>query len=327
MRRAAVILLALAAACAGGGTNGPRIQITIPEGATLFAAAESLQARGVIGSASTFRFFARLMGKSDEIKAGVYQFVPNMPVLDALSVLTAGREVLRRLVVPEGLMVSEVAATVRAQARVGVGEFINAAKDSALARRVGAPNRSLEGYLYPSTYLVRHGVTAPEVVDMMVTEFQMQWQRPWNARLDTLRMTRHQIVTLASIIEGEVLYGPDRKYVSSVYHNRLRRGMRLQADPTVIYALGKRRRLYEKDYLFRSRYNTYLVDGLPPGPIGQPASASIEAALYPAPSTFLYLVAQPDGKHVFSRTYAEHLEAVRAVRRPTPRSARPRSPA
>ena len=95
-------------------------------------------------------------------------------------------------------------------------------------------------------------------------------------------MTRHEIVTLASIIEGEVRYGPDRPYVSSVYHNRLRRGMRLQADPTVIYALGQRRRLYERDYLTGSAYNTYLIDGLPPGPIGSPTAASIEAALYPA---------------------------------------------
>jgi len=323
MRRLGTATVLLALACRTGGPDGPRIQITIPEGATLSAAADSLQARGVIGSATTFRFFARLLGKADEIKAGVYQFMPDMPVLDALGVLTAGREVLRRLAVPEGLMLTEVAATVRDQVRVPGAEFAAAARDTALARRVGAPTPSLEGYLYPSTYLVRHGVTAPEVIDMMVTEFETQWQQPWNARLDTLKMTRHQIVTLASIIEGEVLYGPDRKYVSSVYHNRLRRGMRLQADPTVIYGLGKRRRLYEKDYHFRSRYNTYLIDGLPPGPIGQPASASIEAALYPAQSSFLYLVAQPDGKHVFSRTYSEHLEAVRAVRRAGPRPLRP----
>jgi len=304
----------LALACWTGGPNGPRIQVTIPPGATLTAAAESLHARGVIGSATSFRFLARALGKSDEIKAGVYEFVPHMPVLDALGVLTSGHEALRRLGIVEGLMLPELAEAVELQLGVAPREFIAAASDSALARRAGAPRPLLDGYLYPSTYLVRHGVTAPELVTMMVTEFERQWRRPWTARLDSLQMTRHQIVTLASIIEGEVLYPPDRKYVSSVYHNRLRRGMRLQADPTVIYALGRRRRLFERDYQVRSPYNTYLVDGLPPGPIGQPAAASLEAALYPAETRFLYLVAQPDGKHVFSRTYPEHLQAVRAVR-------------
>jgi UPF0755 protein len=174
---------------------------------------------------------------------------------------------------------------------------------------------SLEGYLYPSTYLVRYGATAHEVVKMMVDEFQAQWRPEWNARLAALHMTRHQVLTLASIIEGEVRFGPDRPYVSSVYHNRLDRGMRLQADPTVIYALGRRRRLYEKDYATRSRYNTYLIDGLPPTPINQPSAASMEAALYPAHTNLLYLVARPDGKHVFSRSLREHLQAVAQVRR------------
>ena len=307
--------LLLSLACRTGGPSGRRIQVTIPEGATLTAAAESLQARGVIGSATTFRFFARALGKSDDIKAGVYEFVPDLPVLDALKILTSGHEALRRLVLPEGLMLREVAATIHDQIKVPEEEFLAAATDSTLAAQVRAGRPSLEGYLYPSTYLVRFGVTAPEVARMLVEEFQVQWRPGWTARLDTLRMTRDQVVTLASIIEGEVRYDPDRKYVSSVYHNRLRRHMRLQADPTVIYALGKRRRLFEKDYLLRSRYNTYLVDGLPPGPIGQPSAASLEAALYPAPSSFLYLVAQSDGRHVFSRTYPEHLDAVRATRR------------
>jgi UPF0755 protein len=121
-------------------------------------------------------------------------------------------------------------------------------------------------------------------------------------------------VTLASIIAGEVRYEPDRAYVSSVYHNRLERGMRLQADPTVVYALGRRRRLYERDYQTPSPYNTYLIDGLPPGPIGSPSRASIEAALYPARTRFLYFVARPDGQHVFSLTYAEHLRTIREIR-------------
>ena len=123
---------------------------------------------------------------------------------------------------------------------------------------------------------------------------------------------RHTILPLAPIVGGEVRLGPARPSVSAVYPNRLDRGMRLQADPTVIYALGHRRRLYEKDYATRSRYNTYLISGLPPTPINQPSAADVEAALYPAHTNLLYRVARPDGKHIFSRTLREHLEAVGA---------------
>ena len=308
-------VLVLAMACRAGGPNGPRVQVTIPPGATLSAAADSLRAHGVIGSTTAFSFYARLFGKSDEIKAGVYEFVPNLPVVRVLNVVTSGRESLRRLVIPEGLMLSEVAAYVAQQVGIPAADFTAAAHDSGLVRQVGAAQGVLEGYLYPSTYLVRHGVTAPEVVRMMVDEFQERWRPEWNTRLHALRLTRREVVTLASIIEGEVRFEPDRPYVSSVYHNRLERGMRLQADPTVIYALGRRRRLFEKDYQFRSPHNTYLIDGLPPTPIGQPSSASIEAALFPERTGFLYLVARPDGKHVFSRTLREHLRAVAEVRR------------
>jgi len=325
VKRLSLVLAFAALACRVGGPNGPRIQVTIPEGASLTAAADSLRAHGVIGSTGAFTFYARLLGHSDDIKAGTYEFTPNRPVLSVLKTLTSGREALQRLVTPEGLMLSEVADYVSQQLGIPVPAFTAAAHDTSLVRRVGAAEGSLEGYLYPSTYLVRHGVTAPEVVRMMVEEFEVHWQPSWNVQLHQLHMTRREIVTLASIIEGEVRYDPDRPYVSSVYHNRIARHMRLQADPTVIYALGHRRRLYEKDYLTPSRYNTYLIDGLPPTPIGQPSQASILAALFPAHTGFLYLVAGPDGRHIFSRTLTEHLRAVAEVRRATAAVADPRN--
>lgn len=323
MRRLPLLVAIAAVACRAGGPNGPRIQVTIPEGASLTAAADSLRAHGVIGSTGAFTFYARLLGKSNDIKAGTYEFTPNRPVLSVLKTLTSGREALQRLVTPEGLMLSEVADYVSQQLGIPARDFVAAAHDSTLARRVGAAEGSLEGYLYPSTYLVRHGATAPEIVRMMVEEFEARWQPSWNLQLHQLHMTRREVVTLASIIEGEVRYDPDRPYVSSVYHNRIARHMRLQADPTVIYALGHRRRLYEKDYLTPSRYNTYLIDGLPPTPIGQPSEASIIAALFPVHTGFLYLVAGPDGRHIFSRTLSEHLRAVAEVRRTTAAAADP----
>jgi UPF0755 protein len=318
----AVILSAALVGCGQG--SGPLQQVTIPEGATLRTATDTLHTRGILRSPSFFRWYARLLGKADDIKAGVYQLREGMSAPRVLDVLVAGRPALRRLVIPEGLMLGEVATAVSQQLGVPAADLRAAAQDSRLLRQVASPGPTLDGYLYPTTYMVRHGATAAELVAHMVAEFEGHWRPEWDARLDTLKMTRHQVVTLASIVEGEVRFPPDRRYVSSVYHNRLRRGMRLQADPTVIYALGRRRRLFEKDYLLRSPYNTYLINGLPPGPIGQPSQASMAAALYPAQSSFLYLVAQADGKHVFSRTYREHLEAVRTVRR---RSGAPASPA
>jgi len=168
----------------------------------------------------------------------------------------------------------------------------------------------------PTTYTVRVRIGAGELVRLMTDQFIAHWVPEWETRLDTLHMTRQQLVTLASIVQAEVRYAPDAEYVSAVYHNRLRKGMRLEADPTVIYAYGRRlSRVYEKNLRIRSPYNTYLVPGLPPGPISQPDSASIAAALYPARVPFLFFVAQPDGKHIFSVTYREHQAAIVAVRR------------
>ncbi len=213
-------------------------------------------------------------------------------------------------------MLSELTEQVQLQLGADPDSFAAAVRDSATLAEVGAPAETLEGYLYPSTYYVLARATARDIVRQMVTEFQAQWNPEWDARLASIGMTKHEIVILASIIEGEVQDRSDSKLVSSVYHNRLRRGMRLQADPTVIYSLGQRRRLFERDYSFRSPYNTYLIDGLPPGPINQPSVRSIEAALEPADTEFLYFVAGANGRHVFTRTYSEHLAAIRRVRDP-----------
>jgi UPF0755 protein len=168
---------------------------------------------------------------------------------------------------------------------------------------------------------------ARDLVRIMTREFESQWRPEWTRRLDTLKMTRHELVTLASIVEAEVRYPPDREYVSAVYHNRLRRRMPLQADPTVLYAHGRRLpRVWERHLQIASPYNTYRNPGLPPGPIGQPGKASLLAALYPKSVGYLYFVAQPDGKHVFSETYKQHLAAIRAIRAPRRPSARPLNP-
>jgi UPF0755 protein len=310
-------LLALTlAACTG--SDGPRVTVTIPAGATLDAAVDSLAAHQVIAHPGPFRLYAKLRGLGESLKSGVYLLRQDESWSDVVAALERGRGVEQRFIVREGLRLTEVADLARAQLKIPRDSFLAAAEDSGLLAGLGLPEEAstAEGYLFPTTYLLPLQLGARELVRVMTHHFIEQWSPEWQARLDSLHLSRHQLVTLASIVESEVRYDPDRPFIAAVYHNRLRRGMRLEADPTVSYAYGRRlKRVWEKNLAVRSAYNTYLHAGLPPGPIGQPGRASLVAALYPADVPFLYFVAQPDGKHIFSATYAEHLAAIDRVKR------------
>jgi UPF0755 protein len=306
-------VLVVAAACAVPDARHG-VRVTIPDG-PVEAVAESLAAHGIVSSAESFARFARMGRKHLGIKAGVYPLVPGTPMGKVLATLRRGRAPEIRLEVRSGIWISELAPIVEQVMGIPADSFRGATHDSTVRDAVGAESESVEGYLFPATYYVPVGASAEQIVRQLVDTFEARWRPGWTARADSLGFTRHQVVTLASIIEGEDPHHADLGYVSSVYHNRLANGRRLQADPTVVYALGERRRLYNKDYAFQSPFNTYRVAGLPPSPIGQASLASLEAALYPIPSDFLYFVARRDGRHVFSRTYGEHLATIRAVRR------------
>ena len=309
------VTLALAAC---GGSDGPRVPVTVPSGATLGAAVESLATHGVIRHPGLFMWYARLRGLGGALKSGDYLLPQNAAWSEVAAALGRGRGIETRWTVPEGLMLGEVAHFAQTDLGVPRDSFLAAARDPALRGELGLPPEapSVEGYLYPTTYVLPRRMGARELVRVMVRQFLDQWQPEWEPRLDSLHFTRHQLVTLASIIEAEVRVDADRPFVSAVYHNRLRRGMRLEADPTVIYAYGRRlKRVWEKNLAVASPYNTYLHRGLPPGPIGEPGQASLRAALYPAPLPFLFFVAQPDGKHIFSTTLAEHEASIRTVKR------------
>jgi peptidoglycan lytic transglycosylase G len=324
-----MLLIGALLSCGGPPPDTEKIIVTIPRGASLESAVDSLAARGVVGSPWLFGIYARVRGLGSGLKSGVYGFRAGESWADLVDALRKGRGALARFAVPEGLMLTEVADYARIQLGVPRDSFLAAARDTAVIAKLGlAPGTpSAEGFLYPTTYLVRFHPDARELVRVMTDRFLAYWTPEWQARLDTLRMSRVQAVTLASIIQSEVRYSPDRAYVSAVYHNRLRRGMRLEADPTVIYAYGHRlKRVFEKNLLVRSPYNTYLHTGLPPGPISQPDTASLRAALYPAAVPYLYFVAQPDGKHIFSVTYAEHQAAIQAARRMRSAARAPRPP-
>jgi peptidoglycan lytic transglycosylase G len=322
-----VLLAASLTAC--GSTDGPHVTVTVPAGATLDAAIDSLAASGVIVHPGPFRLYAKVRGLPGSLKAGVYLLRQDESWSDVVGALARGRGVEARLKLPEGLTLAEVAEAAQAQLGVARDSFLAAARDPALLAGLALPagTPSAEGYLFPTTYLVPLHIGARELVRVMVHQFVAQWSPEWQARLDTLRLSRHQLVTLASIVEAEVRYDPDRPYVAAVYENRLERGMKLEADPTVIYAYGRRlKRVWDKNLAVRSPYNTYLHPGLPPGPIGQPGRASLVAALYPAAVPFLYFVAQPDGKHIFSTTYAEHEAAITRVKRMRSAARAPRPP-
>lgn len=310
---AALMLTTLA--CVPPPDVGEALWIEIPVGLSVDAVAESLAARGVVTSAERFARFARFGRRHLGIKPGTYPLRPGTSQGRILSMLRRGYPPVRKIEVRERMTLAEVAVVVESVLGIAAEDFIAAARDSGLRARVSARAATIEGYLYPMTYYVTVGATAPEVLRQMTEAFEERWSPVWTARGEELGLTRDEIVILASIIAGEMPQPDERFRVASVYHNRLSREMRLQADPTVVYALGKRRRLRFIDYRIASQYNTYTIGGLPPGPIGQPSAASLEAALFPESTDFLYMVARRDGWHEFSRTYSEHLRSIRRVRR------------
>jgi UPF0755 protein len=322
VKRAALVLC-LAVACSSPDSDkyqsvADRIMIIIPRGATYYQALDSLESRGVIHSRDWFSLYARIRGLPSNLKSGVYTFDKDESWSSVVSTLKSGRGLEVRFTVTEGMMGFEVAERANSWLGIRKDSFLVAMRDTSLERELGIKPTpaGVDGYMYPTTYVVPMRMRARDLMKVMTHEFIARWKPEWDGRLGELNMTRHEIITLASIIEAEVRYRPDRPYVSAVYHNRLRRGMALQADPTIVYAHGRRlRRVWERQLLIRSPYNTYLNRGLPPGPITQPSDSSIIAALYPAQIGYLYFVAQPDGKHIFSSTYADHLAAIRESKR------------
>jgi UPF0755 protein len=313
-----VVLLVALAACASA-PPGPVEQFTIPRGASFRAITDTLQAHGVIGNAVVFRALARVRRLDRAVKAGTYRLPRGSRAWDVIDALEQGDQLMVKVTIPEGLTVLEMAPLVASQLEVPADSFAVAAKDTALAHGTAQGLPSLEGVLLPETYLVPQGTSARDLARIMTEEFDRAWRPGWTARLDTLGLTRAQLLALASIVEGEARVDDERPVIAGVYLNRVRRRMPLQADPTVQYAIqletGERKpRLLNKDYQFPSPYNTYLHPGLPPGPVNSPGLSSIEAALYPADVPYLFFVAGQDGRHVFSRTYGEHLRAIAQVR-------------
>jgi UPF0755 protein len=319
---------ALALSCGGPAANAPRERLIVPKRASLRAVGESLAAHGIITSPVRFRLTARVLGWFEphlrgldrHLRPGRYEFARGERTGKILDDMLAGNTADDYFTVPEGFTIAEIAQAASEKLGMDSAAFVAATRDPALLARLGVPPKmqGAEGYLFPETYRVVFGASPEELVAQMVQRFLAVWDTAWDARAAELGLTRHQVVTLASIVEAEVRHGSDRRMIAGVYMNRLKRRppMKLEADPTVIYAMGKHvNRVLTKDLETKSPYNTYLHAGLPPGPIGSPGRASLLAVLWPAEHDYLFFVARPDGSNMYSRTGAEHLDSVRVAHR------------
>jgi UPF0755 protein len=299
----------------GSGSAGTASRVIIPRGASLGVAADSLAAYEVIGSTRLFRLFARATGAETIIKPGTYQFAPGAGYRTVLDALVTGRGLMATVVIPEGFDVRDIAPVLASALRVPEDSVRAAVTDTAWQRELDLPVPSLEGYLFPATYTFAEGTSARDAVNAMVERFLDMWKPEWDARLTAMSISRHDAITMASIVEKEARKAEERPLISAVYWNRVKKRMRLQADPTVQYALPRHvARVLYKDLAVESTYNTYKYAGLPPGPIASPGEASIAAALTPADVPYLYFVARADGSHQFTETFAQHTRAIAGIK-------------
>ncbi len=300
----------------GGGSDPTTVRVTIPRGVTVRGAADSLANASVIGSPRLFRWYVAARGRARVIKPGTYAFNTHASYGTVLDALVSGAGIMHTVVIPEGFDLREITPVLVKALSVSADSVRAAVTDTAWRRRLNVPAASLEGYLFPATYAFAAGTTARQAVEAMLERFESVWKPEWDARLQAMSISRNDAMAMASIVEKEARKAEERPIISAVYWNRVRIGMRLQADPTVQYALPAHvERVYFKDLEVDSKYNTYRYAGLPPGPIASPGEASIIAALTPASVPYLYFVAHPDGHHEFRTTFNEHQRAILDVKR------------
>jgi UPF0755 protein len=290
--------------------SGDEIFVDIPAGTGPRAIGRRLIDAGVVRNELTFRVALLKSGRSRDLKAGEYRFDRAASVNEVIGRLVQG-DVYRRLVTfREGLTIAEM-ADVFAASGLGTAEaFVAAAADPSPIRALDPDAKDLEGYLYPETYGLPRGIPAPDLIRLMVASFEKAFDADLRQAAAAQGLTVRQVVTLASLVEKETARDDERPLVGAVYRNRVKAGMGMQADPTIIYALQKARRwngnLSKADLQFDSPYNTYRYSGLPPGPIAAPGRPALAAAVHPAEVEYLYFVSKNDGSHVFATTLTEH---------------------
>lgn len=296
--------------------NPEQIVFEVAHGKSFTRVARELEAIRLIQNANLFTWYARFRGEAHKMKVGEYALRRNMSPAEVLSVITSGKSIARPFTISEGLNMYEISELYESQGFGKKEDFLKLCLDKAFIKMVlGEERDSLEGYLFPETYQLTKFTTPKELVQAMVFRFQEVY-KDVEAKISVNGMTKHQIVTLASIVEKETGAPEERPRISSVFHNRLAKGMRLQTDPTIIYGLAdlEKKTVYKitkADITRPTRYNTYVIKGLPPGPIANPGREALLAAVQPEKTDYLYFVSQNDGTHIFSQDYDAHNKAVR----------------
>ncbi len=287
-------------------------EIQVTEGMSFKTIAATLQKEGIIRYRGYFEIIGRLEGISRKVRVGYYGMNSNMSLWEVLDALRKGKIIEYEVVIPEGYNVYQIAWTLSGTPLVSdPQEFIRLVKNKEYAHSLGIDADTLEGYLFPDTYFFPKGIKLDDIPRKMVQRYKTAFVDSYRNRAKELGFTEHQIITLASIVEKEAKVPAERKLIAAVYLNRLKIGMKLQADPTAVYGTKAWiTKVTSQDLRRKSPYNTYLHKGLPPGPIANPGEGAILATLYPDNDDYLFFVAQGDGSHFFSKDYAAHAKAI-----------------
>ncbi len=289
--------------------------IEISKGSSVFQIAKKLEQKEIIHSATLFLVVNKLLPAEKQLKYGKFNFTGKYSFLDVLHKLTSGEVVTNRVTVPEGYTVRRIASLLARQELADYTTFMSLCTDSSFVDSLGLPIQNLEGFLFPETYYIPYFADEKYIIQMMVDNFFLQFENvhPNPISFDSL----FDVIIMASIVEREAIFDDERPLIAGVYNKRLKEKMRLQADPTVAYALElnriSRKKIYYEDLKIKSDYNTYLYRGLPPTPICNPGIQSILAALHPQETDYLFFFAGKNKRHIFSKTYREHLKKLNRI--------------
>ncbi|OGP31043.1 MAG: hypothetical protein A2073_03915 [Deltaproteobacteria bacterium GWC2_42_11] len=295
--------------------NTPKT-ISVQQGASFRIIARELESNRIVTDAHKFFLLAEFKGVLKRIQAGEYEFTTSMLPIQVLDKLVRGNVKEYSITIPEGYNIIEIAETLDAQGFIKKEEFITMSTDKSLVTSLNIDWTSIEGYLFPDTYKLTKGMNAGDIIKKMVSRFKEVYDSNLKEKARRINLSDREVVTLASIIEKETGNPEERYLISAVFHNRLKRGMRLESDPTVIYGIKDfSGNITKKELNTKTDYNTYLIYGLPPGPIASPGKAALEAAVNPADDGYIFFVSKNDGTHHFSKDLEEHNRAVNIYQR------------
>lgn len=286
------------------------VYVTFKEGTTILEIAEVLKQKELINSKFLFLVAIPIMGK--KLIAGEYEFKRDSSIREIIRKMKKGERKIYVLRIVEGNNIFDVSKMLEQTLGIKEDDFLRLSRNEEFLRRLNIKSCSLEGYLYPDTYFYSKEIEIDKLIERIVSRTKKFFERPdVKKRMEELGLDMHETLTLASLIEKEAKVPEEKPLISAVFHNRLRMGMRLECDPTVLYGLRKHGPITKRDLIKKTDYNTYTFKGLPPGPICNPSISSIYAALYPAPTDYLYFVSRNDGTHVFSNNLKEHTKYVK----------------